>query len=413
MRGNLYPPAGRRRSDGTIPAGAGEPREHYDVLKQIRDHPRGCGGTRPTRPNRDSPRGPSPRVRGNRSWASSDRRSRGTIPAGAGEPGPPSPSSPNVWDHPRGCGGTELRIVLPYSGRGPSPRVRGNLALDRAGGRHPGTIPAGAGEPAGPPDPSAGPRDHPRGCGGTTLGKDEGDAGTGPSPRVRGNRRGPGRPRGGVGTIPAGAGEPQGSRRPAVATGDHPRGCGGTPARVRVGDRDQGPSPRVRGNRRQPGSRRANRGTIPAGAGEPTDERHPQQQPRDHPRGCGGTGDAPPVRPAHQGPSPRVRGNRRPPARWTIWTRTIPAGAGEPPHGVETGGQGGDHPRGCGGTTRRQPGAPIQRGPSPRVRGNHSRFGRGTSRHGTIPAGAGEPAIPTISRCPTRDHPRGCGGTTV
>ena len=71
---------------GTIPACAGEPCKRQSRPSLSGDYPRVCGGTAlPARP-RSTICGLSPRVRGNRTSASVDPPSDGTIPACAGEP---------------------------------------------------------------------------------------------------------------------------------------------------------------------------------------------------------------------------------------------------------------------------------------------------------------------------------------
>ena len=111
----------------------------------------------------------------------------------------------------------------------------------------------------------------------------------------------------------------------------------------------------------------------------------------DHPRGCGGTTPCHLEVTAEQGPSPRVRGNPREKRLQLRHGGTIPAGAGEPAVKYEV---------------------PVNIvGPSPRVRGNPSATSLSLICKRTIPAGAGEPRR---HRCPSiaaGDHPRGCGGT--
>ncbi len=259
--------------------------------------------------------------------------SGGTIPAGAGEPLRHMVLRLLAWDHPRGCGGAVPSLVRPLERRGPSPRVRGSPCQ---GARHTGvsrTIPAGAGEPIGRVMDKQGPWDHPRGCGGARLAVLFGRLRTGPSPRVRGSHAiGPG---GHVekGTIPAGAGEP--SRRDACSAicADHPRGCGGA-----VSDRlkrgvSMGPSPRVRGSQIAAVIPHFSTGTIPAGAGEPRWRSGRSRHNGDHPRGCGGAVSSGRPKRALAGPSPRVRGSRLGGVGLRRPIGTIPAGAGEPCRG--------------------------------------------------------------------------------
>ena len=218
--------------------------------------------------------------------------------------------------------------------------------------------------------------DYPRGCGGTAWSAAANRAWAGLSPRVRGNRCRAGRAAVSRGTIPAGAGEP--------ADDD-------------VFDQhDEGLSPRVRGNPdiRCRGCGRD--GTIPAGAGEPQNRLKRQRQPRDYPRGCGGTLCALSMGSARKGLSPRVRGNLRPSGPPFVVRGTIPAGAGEPAAPRRCSSMVRDYPRGCGGTSVIKPDMVPARGLSPRVRGNHSEARVFRNWAGTIPAGAGEP-IPCSS----------------
>ena len=106
-------------------------------------------------------------------------------------------------------------------------------------------------------------------CGGTATGQVQITLNQGPSPRVRGNRdvKNEDRPR--RGTIPACAGEPQSSRTTCRPGRDHPRVCGGTNFFYLGWPNDDGPSPRVRGNHLQGILLVCDIGTIPACAGEP------------------------------------------------------------------------------------------------------------------------------------------------
>ncbi len=228
VRGNLDEASDVKGKPGTIPAGAGEPNRHASACDTGGDHPRGCGGTAIASSGLLPQSGPSPRVRGNRAVRAARAARAGTIPAGAGEPRLRCRCRRCPGDHPRGCGGTcegEARRATP---RGPSPRVRGNHARGLVDRHLQRTIPAGAGEPGSGRVEHIQSGDHPRGCGGTaSLIEDKGRP-WGPSPRVRGNRWRRPRERSRAGTIPAGAGEPTRDDRLSGALWDHPRGCGGT-----------------------------------------------------------------------------------------------------------------------------------------------------------------------------------------
>ena len=90
----------------------------------------------------------------------------------------------------------------------------------------------------------------------------------------------------------------------------YPRVCGGTlPTAPRRGQR-VGLSPRVRGNPIDLRPAGAMLRSIPACAGEPLSIRCCPASSKVYPRVCGGTAAAASPHLAHQGLSPRVRGNR-------------------------------------------------------------------------------------------------------
>ena len=274
--------------------------------------------------------GLSPRVRGNPRWAFSVSSSRRTIPAGAGEPGTLLATYGVTWDYPRGCGGTvELHALALVIG-GLSPRVRGNRIQEPAGNAGRGTIPAGAGEPPADSTPTPRCRDYPRGCGGTQNPTRNVTFVPGLSPRVRGNPRDAAVDDRQTGTIPAGAGEPERHRKSAAGMGDYPRGCGGTASVWGFEESSKGLSPRVRGNRNGGFGCCGFWGTIPAGAGEPLVVDQAQALEGDYPRGCGGTSRTHSKTSGARGLSPRVRGNRALGGARIVEIGTIPAGAGEP-----------------------------------------------------------------------------------
>ncbi len=190
------------------------------------------------------------------------------------------------------------------------------------------------------------------------------------SPRVRGNPITPllGPPA--VRSIPACAGEPWSCSVAAAIVMVYPRVCGGTalwPAPRTCGG---GLSPRVRGN--PSASTRARRimGSIPACAGEPM--RPPIAVPmiKVYPRVCGGTHPA--CLPAARTPglSPRVRGNPKRMTRTVFFIGSIPACAGEPAMPICRAAARMVYPRVCGGTSFQLPMMPTYWGLSPRVRGN-------------------------------------------
>ena len=134
--------------------------------------------------------------------------------------------------------------------------------------------------------------------------------------------------------------------------------------------------------------------------------------PSDHPRVGGGTGGDDPAYVTLRGPSPRGRGNRSETGIYEIVARTIPAWAGEPSDQTLRCSAQGDHPRVGGGTRLGGETETCQAGPSPRGRGNPARLAALDMVAGTIPAWAGEPAPEAKGVCPAKDHPRVGGGTT-
>ena len=187
-------------------------------------------------------------MRGNHESLPHYRHSRGSIPACAGEP-PPNGSGrrrrkvyPRVCGeppmgclilskrkvYPRVCGGTGCRVSTLPGVIGLSPRVRGNLRVVPAGPADLGSIPACAGEPLKTHIFSSYVGVYPRVCGGTLTCPILPGARMGLSPRVRGT---------------------------STAAASRSTTCG--------------LSPRVRGNPWQRLIWTAQRGSIPACAGEP------------------------------------------------------------------------------------------------------------------------------------------------
>ena len=147
--------------------------------------------------------------------------------------------------------------------------------------------------------------------------------------------------------------------------------CGGTSQRDSPAGCWRGLSPRVRGNPRRTVSELTGVRSIPACAGEPRAWRFPSWNAKVYPRVCGGTPGERILAILERGLSPRVRGNRR----LAPFKSSRDAGL------------------------------------SPRVRGNRS---VGSSRPmycRSIPACAGEPRPPGSRGRACRVYPRVCGGT--
>ena len=212
------------------------------------------------------------------------------------------------------------------------------------------------------------------------------------SPRVRGNQIAPSAVSSRHRSIPACAGEPPSPAQPSHTEPVYPRVCGGTGCERAHSCRDAGLSPRVRGNHSRMGAVDQHRRSIPACAGEPAMVCSDGEGSSVYPRVCGGTrpDQAPLCR--RGGLSPRVRGNRRRLFDPLVVSRSIPACAGEPVGVQVATAAGGVYPRVCGGTWRRTPDRPLQMGLSPRVRGNPFPAPRRLRSLRSIPACAGEPS---------------------
>ena len=232
----------------SIPAGAGEPISSCPSRLVIGVYPRGCGGTGPIPTGPATPRGLSPRVRGNLPVMLAEYLAAGSIPAGAGEPEGRARGYSTSGVYPRGCGGTVDEHLARADQDGLSPRVRGNPQPALRNEADYGSIPAGAGEPLSFLARATRAKVYPRGCGGTLVDVPNVALELGLSPRVRGNRAGDGAVRHRDGSIPAGAGEPLSMFRTSPSNWVYPRGCGGTRASTFTLRRSRGLSPRVRGN---------------------------------------------------------------------------------------------------------------------------------------------------------------------
>ena len=234
----------------------------------------------------------------------------------------------------------------------------------------------------------------------------------GPSPRRRGSPSPKWPPRASSGSIPAQAGEPSEYASESLSIRVHPRAGGGAPPTKTTSRRPPGPSPRRRGSRSRGRHAGRQRGSIPAQAGEPRPA-EPRRSPRRvHPRAGGGAiGNTHKV-PAVGGPSPRRRGSpltqmEHRPARGSIpaqageprqergcfrYHGSIPAQAGEPPRPLGWRALFGVHPRAGGGAMFGIGAVERTRGPSPRRRGSLIKRGPRMGPVGSIPAQAGEPA---------------------
>ena len=273
VRGNPGNVSPVDRVNRSIPACAGEPGGHCRASHRRRVYPRVCGGTHHKFLVEMVKPGLSPRVRGNRGSRSRMRQRRRSIPACAGEPDKRARLTTDGMVYPRVCGGTLLgrRLMNPMIGL--SPRVRGNRSSATSARNSGRSIPACAGEPPQHYITIWHDGVYPRVCGGTRAFRLPSGASTGLSPRVRGNRGRRCDPARRAGSIPACAGEPTWWLNRRCTPGVYPRVCGGTHVPGLGRQAAPGLSPRVRGNRRRDGHQQRPGRSIPACAGEPI--RHP------------------------------------------------------------------------------------------------------------------------------------------
>ena len=260
-------------------------------------------------------------------------------------------------------------------------------------GQAAGSIPAQAGEPFRMSGKEGGDGVYPRAGGGTGKDHGGGQQGNGLSPRRRGNPRHPCQPRRRWGSIPAQAGEPETGRITRAKRTVYPRAGGGTDQNEGLAQRQEGLSPRRRGNHCLQHLESEDGGSIPAQAGEPLPESRPETHPGVYPRAGGGTvAREVRVRPP-RGLSPRRRGNRILSPGRMPGGGSIPAQAGEP---------------------RADPRGSSRHWVYPRAGGGTIRAGfRAFCPVGSIPAQAGEPWIPPPGRIPAMVYPRAGGGTSA
>ena len=289
--------------------------------------------------------------------------------------------------------------------------MRGNLALAQLGYAERRSIPAYAGEPAAGVCQTVWGQVYPRVCGGTPARQRPGRRYGGLSPRMRGNPDSTWLSTSGWRSIPAYAGEPKRWGCGGAAMKVYPRVCGGTPVPCRMGMMPPGLSPRMRGNRPANIRFRYQRRSIPAYAGEPGFPAGIWTTRKVYPRVCGGTYNPDCLRVRDEGLSPRMRGNRLNLDGLCAAARSIPAYAGEPDVSSSDIGGRTVYPRVCGGTPTAPMMYRWPMGLSPRMRGNQGRTAGTSPSKGSIPAYAGEPPTPLKSAWPTWVYPRVCGGT--
>ena len=212
-------------------------------------------------------------------------------------------------------------------------------------------------------------------------------------------------------SIPAPAGKPFAFFVGESTSQVYPRACGETPQRVLARDKVRGLSPRLRGNLLKRVTRRIPSRSIPAPAGKPPTPKFGTSHPSVYPRACGETTPSTNPQPLRKGLSPRLRGNLGPGVRGQHVDGSIPAPAGKPRPRTMRCCPSAVYPRACGETSTKSAPWRDSIGLSPRLRGNHRRAVPSDAPGGSIPAPAGKPGYPPLSRRAPSVYPRACGET--
>ena len=289
--------------------------------------------------------------------------------------------------------------------------MRGNPNHSANNPLPPRSIPASAGQPSARGRPNGMPPVYPRECGATYCNTARAMSFAGLSPRVRGNLEHNLWDRRGHGSIPASAGQPHTENHKPQRNTVYPRECGATRKATNVGKLWRGLSPRVRGNHQHAVAQMVCHRSIPASAGQPIATRRGRCPLPVYPRECGATWNTIYGTGVGTGLSPRVRGNLTQKTINPNETRSIPASAGQPGRRPTSGSCGGVYPRECGATLGPVLHVVVERGLSPRVRGNRLGQLLQVRRARSIPASAGQPAIRRQSLDLSPVYPRECGAT--
>ena len=272
------------------------------------DHPRVCGEHHADPSGPHPTGGSSPRMRGTPAGWARGTRSRGIIPAYAGNTIRCLSARRATVDHPRVCGehfsvASHLRV-----NPGSSPRMRGTLAPVIIGHVAHGIIPAYAGNTPARLYRRSAVRDHPRVCGEHSERFRQCGRHLGSSPRMRGT----------LATWPS----------PKAARRDHPRVCGEHRSAPRRSAPRKGSSPRMRGTHLVNLQLDDRAGIIPAYAGNTRMVFFLPNGSGDHPRVCGEHGVSMLADDGTVGSSPRMRGTRHWLSRAGQRAGIIPAYAG-------------------------------------------------------------------------------------
>ena len=233
-RGNHAPRDEWPGRDGSIPAWAGQPISGHIRIPRPRVYPRVGGATPTSRPQRVRESGLSPRGRGNHCLKVQVLGGNGSIPAWAGQPIEHYKANSVLTVYPRVGGATRRKRARQIIEEGLSPRGRGNLSVFACCLMLARSIPAWAGQPPSLENLCSPSGVYPRVGGATNETVEYINNGQGLSPRGRGNRQGGHKATHGYGSIPAWAGQPRRSRGVAPDFPVYPRVGGATPRRCRT-----------------------------------------------------------------------------------------------------------------------------------------------------------------------------------
>ena len=273
--------------------------------------------------------GRSPLTRGRRSVASVDPTDFRSIPAHAGETRTRSMRCSRAEVDPRSRGGDAVKAAASSSVMGRSPLTRGRLPGRRGNGLQAGSIPAHAGETLPARCARAATRVDPRSRGGDVPCYQAASAPSGRSPLTRGRRMSPVAIKRPPGSIPAHAGETHRAHRGDAQRRVDPRSRGGDDLLFAPGAAMWGRSPLTRGRRSSKRELVGPRGSIPAHAGETEQDEWAQRALQVDPRSRGGDGGLHRRLRRHGGRSPLTRGRLLPMYHLQAERGSIPAHAGE------------------------------------------------------------------------------------
>ena len=214
-------------------------------------------------------------------------------------------------------------------------------------------------------------------------------------------------------SIPAYAGDPLDGQDSSPLESVYPRLRGGSTNTLRAGRLYAGLSPPTRGIRSSSLMNCPCWGSIPAYAGDPPYRRVRPTWARVYPRLRGGSAPRSRANWRVEGLSPPTRGIRRGCAGGGAQRGSIPAYAGDPHRALADAFIPKVYPRLRGGSKILSMQSLIQRGLSPPTRGIHSVTDDEAMIIRSIPAYAGDPAIANYATSPFAVYPRLRGGSSV